>query len=211
MGKIIVQLYEIQEPREAERLVELKVDHIGSVILSPEAWKVPAIRDVVRLVRQSPSKSSLIPLLTKGDDILRALDYYQPDFAHFCELIPLAPRDRASREETCAELIRIQGLVKKEFPPIKIIRSVPFPEPGMKEPDAVREAILEIARMLGPHSDVFMTDTLRGCGGHRRGPAGDGIRRDHRGCLRLGDGPGPRRGKPDSRDPCRGDLPGERL
>ena len=164
MGKIIVQLYEIQEPREAERLVELKVDHIGSVILSPEAWKVPAIRDVVRLVRQSPSKSSLIPLLTKGDDILRALDYYQPDFAHFCELIPLAPRDRASREETCAELIRIQGLVKKEFPPIKIIRSVPFPEPGMKEPDAVREAILEIARMLGPHSDVFMTDTLRGCG-----------------------------------------------
>ena len=49
--RIIVQLYEIQEPREAERLIELGVDHIGSVILSPEAWKSPVLRDVVRLVR----------------------------------------------------------------------------------------------------------------------------------------------------------------
>ena len=116
MKRIIVQLYEIQEPREAEWLIELGVDHIGSVILSPEAWKIPVLRDVVRLVRQSPAKSTLIPLLTKADDILRALDYYQPDFVHFCELIPLAPGESAGREELCAELIRIQQLVKKEFP-----------------------------------------------------------------------------------------------
>src|SRR5665647_2135651 len=88
MKRMIVQLYEIQEPREAERLVELGVDHIGSVILSPENWKISAIKDVVRLVRGSPAKSTLIPLMTKEDDILRVLDYYQPDFVHFCELIP---------------------------------------------------------------------------------------------------------------------------
>ncbi len=91
MRRIIVQLYEIQDPREAERLIGFGVDRIGSVILSPEAWKVPAVRDVVRLVRGSGAKSSLIPLLAREDDILRALDYYQPDFVHFCELIPLAP------------------------------------------------------------------------------------------------------------------------
>ena len=41
---MIVQIYEIQEPREAERLIEMGVDRIGSVILSPEAWKNPSVR-----------------------------------------------------------------------------------------------------------------------------------------------------------------------
>ncbi len=162
MKRIIVQLYEIHEPREAERLIELGVDHIGSVILSPENWKIPAVWDVVRLVRGSPAKSSLIPLMTNEDDILRTLDFYQPDFVHFCELIPLAQEDRDRRAAVCTELIRIQQLVRKEFPPFKIIRSIPIPEPGLTDPAPVREAILEIAEALGRHSDYFMTDTLRG-------------------------------------------------
>ena len=159
---MIVQLYEIQEPWEAERLIGLGVDHIGSVILSSETWKIPAVKDVVRLVRGSPAKSTLILLMTKEDDILRALDFYQPDFVHFCELIPLAHEDRNRREAVCAELIRIQQLVRKEFPPLSIIRSIPIPEPGLTDPAPVREAILEIAGALGRHSDYFMIDTLRG-------------------------------------------------
>lgn len=162
MRRLLVQLYEIQDPHEAERLIGLGVDRIGSVILSPEAWKLPVVRDVVRLVRGSGAKSSLIPLLAREDDILRALDYYQPDFVHFCELIPLAPDERGRREALCTELIRVQQRVKREFPPIEITRSIPIPEPGTADPDTVRETILEIARMLEPHSDGFMTDTLRG-------------------------------------------------
>jgi phosphoribosylanthranilate isomerase len=162
MKRVIVQLYEIQEPREAERLIELGVDHIGSVILSPENWKIPAVKDVVRLVRGSTAKSTLIPLMTKEDDILRALEFYQPDFVHFCELIPLSDKDRRRREGVCAELIRIQQRVRREFPPLRIIRSIPVPEPGLTDPAPIREAILEIADVLGPHSDYFMTDTLRG-------------------------------------------------
>jgi phosphoribosylanthranilate isomerase len=162
MKRIIVQLYEIQDPHEAERLIGLGVDRIGSVILSPEAWKVPAVRDVVRLVRGSGAKSSLIPLLAREDDILRALDYYQPDFVHFCELIPLDPGKGEQRKAICVEMIRLQRRVKKEFPPLGITRSIPIPEPGPADPAAVRETILEIARMLEPHTDGFMTDTLRG-------------------------------------------------
>ncbi len=162
MKHLIVQIYEIQEPGEAEWLVELGVDHIGSVVLGPDGWKNPVLRDVVRLVRQSPAKSSLIPLLTRRDDVLRALDYYQPDFVHFCELIPLAPGQSAGRQERCAELTAIQELVKMEFPPLKIIRSIPVPEPGLPEPGPVREAILDAARLLAPSADLFMTDTLRG-------------------------------------------------
>jgi phosphoribosylanthranilate isomerase len=162
MKRIIVQLYEIQEPREAERLIEMGVDHIGSVLLSPDGWKIPAIREVVRLVRQSPSRSSLIPLMGESDDILRALDYHEPDFVHFCELIPLDPMSGDRRREVCAEMSCIQRRVKKEFPPIGIIRSIPVPEPGLADPAPFREAVLEIARLLEPCSDFFMTDTLRG-------------------------------------------------
>ncbi|HBB16516.1 MAG TPA: hypothetical protein DCZ97_05735 [Syntrophus sp. (in: bacteria)] len=162
MKRIIVQLYEIQEPREAERLVEMGVDHIGSVILSPDQWKVPALRDVVRLTRGSRAKSALIPLISKVDDILRALDYYQPDFVHFCEAIPLAPQDRARREEICTELIRIERVVKKEFPPLGIIRSIPIPKPGLAEPEPVREALLKIVGSFSGTCAFLMSDTLRG-------------------------------------------------
>ena len=34
MKKIVVQIYEIQRPREAEKMIELGVDHLGSVILN---------------------------------------------------------------------------------------------------------------------------------------------------------------------------------
>jgi phosphoribosylanthranilate isomerase len=162
MKRIIVQLYEIQDPREAERLIGLGVDRIGSVILSPEAWKVPDVRDVVGLVRGSGAKSSLIPLLALEDDILRALDYYQPDFVHFCEWIPLDPEKGEQRKVICGEMIRLQQRVKKEFPPLGITRSIPIPEPGLTDSAPVRETILEIARTLEPHTDGFMTDTLRG-------------------------------------------------
>jgi phosphoribosylanthranilate isomerase len=164
MKRIVVQLYEIQDPREAERLVEMGVDHIGSVILSADQWKIPAIRDVVRLTRGSRAKSTLIPLIGNVDGVLRALDYYQPDFVHFCEAIPLAPRDHDRHDAMCTELIDIQRIVKKEFPPIGIIRSIPVPRPGLEEPEPVREAILEVAGALAETSDFFMSDTLRGYG-----------------------------------------------
>lgn len=160
--RIIVQLYEIQDPWEAERLIEMGVDHIGSVIVSPDEWKVPSVREVIHLVRRSGSKSSLIPLLPRLDDILRALDWYEPDLVHFCELIPLAPGEGKKRGEVCTEMIRVQERVKKEFPPLGIIRSIPIPSPGQADRDNVREAILEIARAFEACTDWFMTDTLRG-------------------------------------------------
>jgi phosphoribosylanthranilate isomerase len=162
---MIVQIYEIQEPWEAERLIEMGVDRIGSVILSPEAWKIPSVREVVRLVRGSGAKSSLIPLLAREDEILRALDYYEPDFVHFCEWIPLDPEMGLQRGTVCAEMARLQRLVRKEFPPFGITRSIPIPPPVLLDADHLRETILEIARALEPYTDCFMTDTLRGYGG----------------------------------------------
>ena len=87
MSKIIVQIYEVQTPSEAENLMALGVDHIGSVIVSKESWKVPSIRDTVHLVQGMDGRSSLIPLFDDLESICFMLDYYKPDIIHFCEAI----------------------------------------------------------------------------------------------------------------------------
>lgn len=158
----MVQIYEVQEPKEAEKLIEMGVDHIGSVVLSPWQWKVPALRDVVRLVNDSPSLSSLILLLREEDDILRALDYYEPAIVHFCEAIPLGPGEEKGRQEACSRLMGIQQRVKREFPPFLITRSLPVPQPGSGRVSA--EEILGLAETLAPYTDFFMTDTILGDG-----------------------------------------------
>jgi len=40
MKKIITQIYEVQTPVEAEELIAIGVDHIGSVVISKEEWKL---------------------------------------------------------------------------------------------------------------------------------------------------------------------------
>jgi len=53
MGKTIIQIYEVQKPKEAEALVELGIDHIGSVLLDPAEWKNAAIRKTVQVIQQA--------------------------------------------------------------------------------------------------------------------------------------------------------------
>jgi len=152
MERIIVQIYEIQTPYEAEPLIEMGVDHIGSVILSEERLKVPSIQDTVRLVAGTESKSSIIPLFSNMDNIFRVLDYYQPDIIHFCEITA----NQNGILKSCKDLINLQENVKKRFPEVKIIRSIPIAQTG--KADLVPS--LEAARLFEPVSDYFLTDTL---------------------------------------------------
>jgi phosphoribosylanthranilate isomerase len=152
MKKIIVQIYEVQIPSEAEKLMALGVDHIGSVIVSQESWKVPSIKDTVHLVQRKGGRSSLIPLFDDLDIICFMLDYYKPDIIHFCEAITLENGFSAS----CKKFILLQKNIKKRFPEIKIMRSIPIPQP--KVPN--RGETLELVRMFETVSDYFLTDTL---------------------------------------------------
>jgi phosphoribosylanthranilate isomerase len=149
MEKFIIQIYEIQTPDEAEKLIEMGVDHIGSVLLSEEDWKVSSIKDTIQLVAQSGSKSSLIPLFNTPDAIFRVLEYYQPDIVHFCENL-------ASPNQIAQDLINLQKSVKQRFPQIHIMRSVPIAQKDMAD----KIPSLEIAKMFEPYSDLFLTDTL---------------------------------------------------
>lgn len=152
MKHIIVQIYEVQTPAEAETMIRLGADHIGSVILSETSWKDPLIRDTVRAVGETDARSSLIPLFSDPDAILRTLDYYQPHIVHFCEALT----DPARLSETCEILASLQNAVKERFPDIRIMRSIPIPRAGAAD----HFPSLEVARIFEPVSDYFLTDTL---------------------------------------------------
>jgi len=152
MAKIIIQIYEVQTPSEAEKLISLGVDHIGSVIVSQKLWKVPLIRDTIDLIDASKVRSSLIPLFGDLDAILLTLDYYQPDMVHFCEALPFENVGSGAYKE----FLSLQENVKKRFPEIKIIRSIPIPQTGIAD----RMDSIQLARHFEPVSDYFLTDTL---------------------------------------------------
>ena len=152
MQKIIVQIYEIQDPYEAEKLIDIGVDHIGSVIISDTDWKSPGVRDTTTLARSAAVKSSLIPLFNALDPVLRILDYYQPDIVHFCEDLT----DQKNIWDYCRRLIKLQDDVKNRFPQISVMRSIPIAQAGKKNTIPT----LKIGELFEPVSDFFLTDTI---------------------------------------------------
>ena len=151
---MIIQIYEIQEPREAEKCIELGVDHMGSVLLSETSWRISSLRDVFQLTNSTSTKNSLIPLFQNPDILYRALDYYKPHIVHFCETLT----DINGREIDTDPLIRYQCDVKRRFPEISIMRSIPIPENRITS----HFPTLRIARAFEPESDIFLTDTWLG-------------------------------------------------
>lgn len=151
---MIVQIYEIQEVREAEKCIELGVDTIGSVLLSKDEWQISSLKDVFHSTKGTSTKNSLIPLFPDADILYRALDYYQPDIVHFCETLT----DVHGRKIDIALYLKLQSNVQQRFPETSIMRSIPIPQNGAL-PDF---PTLEIARTLEPVSDIFLTDTWLG-------------------------------------------------
>jgi phosphoribosylanthranilate isomerase len=149
--RLIVQIYEVQTPAEAKHLIDLDVDHIGSVILSQENWQQSTLRETIRTIRSSAAKSSLIPLYNHPEAVLRTVAYYQPDIVHFCEA--LAGHDRLW--DFCDRLIRLQTAVKNHFPEIKVMRSIPIAQSGI----VGVVPTLELAKRFESTSDYFLTDT----------------------------------------------------
>ncbi|MGD8227081.1 MAG: hypothetical protein PVH82_00805 [Desulfobacteraceae bacterium] len=148
---MIVQIYEIQTPAEAEQCIEAGVDHVGSVLLSEMPWRQSVLRETLGVSRGTDAKSSLISLSQEVDTLYRVLDYYQPDFIHFCENLT----DNDGREMDLDKYVDLQIRLRERFPDVAIIRSIPVP---LK--DAAPEyPTLKIAERMEPVSDIFLTDT----------------------------------------------------
>ncbi len=149
---MIIQVYEVQTQNEAELLISMGVDHIGSVILGADNWKNPGLKDAIRKVAELGARSSLIPLFSDLNVIRRALEYYQPDMIHFCEMLP----DRIRQPADFERILHRQRLIKEEFPQTDVMRTLPIPQ----GPHHNGYPVLDYARLFEPVSDYFLTDTL---------------------------------------------------
>lgn len=150
---MIVQIYEIQTPREAEKCIELGVEHLGSVILDQDEWRLPILKEAVRLTRGTRHKSSMIPLFQDLDTVCRVLDYYQPDYIHFCDALT----DGNGKLNGMEERVEFQEIVKRKFPEFGIIRTIPIP----RDEDVPDFPSLQMAEAFEHISDLFLTDTWR--------------------------------------------------
>ncbi len=158
MKKIISQIYEIQTQEEAELMVQIGVDHVGSVIVSARDWKQAGIKETLDLVAQTEAKSSLILLYSEPDLVFASLEYYRPDIVHFCEIL-IDSQAQDMPGINCRALVQLQVQIKKKFPEIKIMRTIPIPNNNLG--DSI--PFLELARIFEPVSDYFLTDTLIVC------------------------------------------------
>ena len=151
---MLIQIYEIQTPDEARLMIDLGVDHVGSVLVSGQEWKNPVLRSTIQQVQAHGRKSSLIPLFRQIDLICEAAAYYQPNILHFCETLPVG---KDSREALHCILER-QATVRKRFPELELMRSIPICGDGTAD----QVPTLELAALFEPVSDWFLTDTLIG-------------------------------------------------
>jgi phosphoribosylanthranilate isomerase len=153
---MLIQIYEIQTPDEARRMVELGVDHIGSVLISDLEWKNPVLKAAIRLVRDAGRKSSLIPLFRDVDRISEAVAYYRPDILHFCESLVTREADR----DAVDRILERQIALRRRFPAVEQMRSIPIGCNGR----GADVPSLELGALFEPVSDWFLTDTLIGGG-----------------------------------------------
>ena len=152
MHSIITQIYEIQTPAEAQAVIGLGVDHVGTVLVSKEQWKQAVISDTRKVVRELGARSSLIPLFSEPDPVYRVVDHYRPDIVHLCEQLTSGSRPA----DHCEALIRLQEGIRARFPDVRIMRSIPIAPQGFES----RVPTLELAGLFEPVSDLFLTDTL---------------------------------------------------
>jgi phosphoribosylanthranilate isomerase len=152
MQPIVTQIYEIQTPAEAEAMVDLGVDHVGTVLVAREEWKQAVISDTRKIVGELGAKSSFIPLFSEPDPVFRVIDHYRPDIVHLCEHLT----SDEHRADGCRALIELQVGIRRRFPEVRIMRSIPIAPEGLES----NVPTLELARLFAPVSDLFLTDTL---------------------------------------------------
>jgi phosphoribosylanthranilate isomerase len=152
LNPILVQVYEVQTPDEAENMIRLGVDHVGSVLLEEDRWKDRSIQSTVAEVQRLGAKSSLIPLFHDLETLCRVLECYRPDIVHFCDLLEATAPGKPVQDR----LLNLQSRIRERFPGVRIMRSIPIPPPG----NGTSEAVLSVARRFEPVSDYFLTDTV---------------------------------------------------
>jgi len=149
---MIIQIYEIQTPEEAEQCLAVGVNQLGSVLLSERDAASDALRSVGGIARAAGARHSVIPLFRSEESIYRALDFLRPSLVHFCE----NATDGSALAPDLGALIELQGRVRERFPEIEIVRTIPIPAEDLVAPQFPWQAI---ADRFEPVSDLFLIDS----------------------------------------------------
>ena len=157
---MITQIYEIQTPEEARSMLDLGVDHLGSVLLDEGSWRNPEIRETIRVVQKAGKVASLIPLFGTPETVEAVAEWYAPDILHFCEEFRM--EDLARDASRLKAALSLQQRIRKRFPDIRIMRAIPVMATGAKAPLLAESASLAmtLARKFAPVTDFFLTDTV---------------------------------------------------
>lgn len=148
--RFISQIYEVQQPEEALRLAAMGVDHIGGVLFADDDRSGGRLAETIAALRATDARSSLIPLFSDPARVLDAVDRYRPDIVHFCEALDDGPG------RSLDGLAALQREVRRRFPGVRIMRSIPIGPPGR----AATVPTLALAERFAPVSDLLLTDTL---------------------------------------------------
>lgn len=148
---MITQIYEIQTPMEAESMLDLGVDHVGSVLQNSHPWQNAMLKRTIETVQAAGRKSSLIPLFSEVTTIARVIEFYRPDIIHLCDALPT----ELDHPKALASIVERQVKLRELFPEIAIMRTIPIAVEGL----ARRVPSLELARAFESISDWLLTDT----------------------------------------------------
>lgn len=151
---MLIQIYEIQTVDEAQMMVDLGVDRVGSVLVSDAHWENPELKSTIQSVQAAGRKSSLIPLFGQIDILCRALDFYRPDIVHFCEALAWP----GLNSQALDDIVERQQVIRDRYPEIEIMRSIPIGVQG----HAGIVPSLKFAELFESISNWFLTDTLLG-------------------------------------------------
>ena len=111
---MIIQIYEIQTREEALEVSKAGVDHIGLLVGNgnfPRELSIPEANQILKAI-PATSKGLVLTLSGKIDEIHTIAEQLQPAVLHLGSLLHLIQPDHVQR-------------LKKEFPKMKIMRSIP--------------------------------------------------------------------------------------
>lgn len=159
--KVISQIYEVQTPDEAIDMMELGVDHIGSVVLNNNDFlNDENLKKTVDIVKKNGKKSSVIPLFSKFDPIMRLIDHLEPHIIHMCE--SLTGDSDYNEKKLCDDLAELQFKVKSRNKSLDLMRSIPIIADTATVEDK-ESSLLKLnfyLPLFSEVSDIFLTDTL---------------------------------------------------
>lgn len=137
---MIIQIYETQNCEEAKNLIKVGVDHIGVLVGKgeyPREFSSEQAKEILSCVVK-PAKKVVLSLSKNLRDIIEIVDKTNPDILH----LGTAPESLLPED--------VQTL-KKQFPNLKIMRSIPVND----------EKSIELAKQYDGVADYLLLDTQK--------------------------------------------------